>query len=278
MPATALGMGGMYILGCEGGRIGFFPGDLFSTAWTTDQYDPGEWNHIAVVMTTSDPTARAYSDVTAYLNGQPIHSAAKTFPWFLTRAVSVGNHQYADWSDYEGLVYEPRVSLGALTPDQFTVVAPSGGLSAPDSVTAASNGGPAVLSVPLGNTAATDFHVTGISYSGTHAAAFSDTTITPLVILPGGGAEILVAFAPSGSGLAEATLTLTTDDPAHATLAVGLSVDVHDPGIVIDPVITEFLASNGSGLADGDGDRDDWIEIFNPGNAAVSLFYQIQKP
>ena len=31
-----------------------------------------------------------------------------------------------------------------------------------------------------------------------------------------------------------------------------------------DPVITEFSASNQSGLQDEDGDRPDWVEIHNP--------------
>ena len=38
-----------------------------------------------------------------------------------------------------------------------------------------------------------------------------------------------------------------------------------------DLVINELLASNGSGLADEDGDFSDWIEIHNPSNAAVNL-------
>ncbi len=35
--------------------------------------------------------------------------------------------------------------------------------------------------------------------------------------------------------------------------------------------ITEFLASNGRGLVDADGDRPDWIELWNGGNTAVNL-------
>jgi len=36
-------------------------------------------------------------------------------------------------------------------------------------------------------------------------------------------------------------------------------------------VINEFLANNTEGLRDGDGNREDWIEIFNPNTEAVSL-------
>jgi hypothetical protein len=37
------------------------------------------------------------------------------------------------------------------------------------------------------------------------------------------------------------------------------------------PVVTEFMASNGSTLDDGDGNSPDWIEVFNAGDAAVDL-------
>src|SRR5438034_10646883 len=37
------------------------------------------------------------------------------------------------------------------------------------------------------------------------------------------------------------------------------------------PRITEFMAANGSVLADEDGEYSDWIEIHNPDNAPISL-------
>ena len=37
------------------------------------------------------------------------------------------------------------------------------------------------------------------------------------------------------------------------------------------PVISEFLASNDSGLQDEDGERSDWIELYNAGNTALDL-------
>jgi hypothetical protein len=36
-------------------------------------------------------------------------------------------------------------------------------------------------------------------------------------------------------------------------------------------VINEFMASNGTGLTDEDGDYPDWIEIYNPGTMAINL-------
>ena len=37
------------------------------------------------------------------------------------------------------------------------------------------------------------------------------------------------------------------------------------------PIINEFLAANRAGMADQDGDPEDWIEIYNPGRRAVNL-------
>ena len=41
--------------------------------------------------------------------------------------------------------------------------------------------------------------------------------------------------------------------------------------LAMDPVITEFMASNHSTLLDGDGDASDWIEIYNPSDQAIRL-------
>ena len=121
-PGLALNMGGMYALGvAANGQIGFFHGDNTNDlSWTTAQAT-SSWTHLAVVMETTDPSAMNYHTITAYVDGSPIHSAGHTFPWFLDRATSVGNHQYnLGWGPMDGLVYEPRISLGALDPSEFT--------------------------------------------------------------------------------------------------------------------------------------------------------------
>lgn len=38
-----------------------------------------------------------------------------------------------------------------------------------------------------------------------------------------------------------------------------------------EPQITEFLASNGSGIVDGNGDHSDWIEVHNPSGTDIDL-------
>lgn len=43
------------------------------------------------------------------------------------------------------------------------------------------------------------------------------------------------------------------------------------PILASEPIISELMAENSSGLRDEDGDRPDWIEIHNPGPGAVDL-------
>ena len=60
-----------------------------------------------------------------------------------------------------------------------------------------------------------------------------------------------------------------------AMKAIALFVCLLAPGcpevLQAAPVISEILASNSRILADEDGDFSDWIEIYNPSSAPVSL-------
>jgi hypothetical protein len=62
--------------------------------------------------------------------------------------------------------------------------------------------------------------------------------------------------------------------PRFARFLVSLSsllVLLSGANLRADPVITEFMASNTTTLADEDGAFPDWIEIFNPDATAVNL-------
>ena len=63
------------------------------------------------------------------------------------------------------------------------------------------------------------------------------------------------------------TLTATGDSPHPATSQITVGVDVES----LDPIITEFLADNETGLTDPDGDFSDWIEIHNPNPFAIDI-------
>ena len=58
-------------------------------------------------------------------------------------------------------------------------------------------------------------------------------------------------------------------DSLFALLLIGSAL----PGYLSaqQPVLNEFLASNDTGLQDEDGDRSDWIEIYNPSTSPLNL-------
>jgi len=64
-----------------------------------------------------------------------------------------------------------------------------------------------------------------------------------------------------------------------AVLALALAL-APVAGHAVDPVISEFMASNEASIADEDGSHADWIEIYNPGGTAVDLggWYLSDKP
>jgi len=57
--------------------------------------------------------------------------------------------------------------------------------------------------------------------------------------------------------------------PAALCLTLGLSLGLFSARSQV--IISEFVASNGSTLADEDGDYSDWIELYNPGATGVNL-------
>lgn len=60
-------------------------------------------------------------------------------------------------------------------------------------------------------------------------------------------------------------------NPLITTLFVFASISNSSGDTIEDAQITEFLASNGSGIQDADGDRSDWVEIRNTSNTAGDL-------
>ncbi|OJW17107.1 MAG: hypothetical protein BGO49_08155 [Planctomycetales bacterium 71-10] len=53
----------------------------------------------------------------------------------------------------------------------------------------------------------------------------------------------------------------------------GAAVQALEPRTLLAavPIISEIVASNGGGLKDQDGDRSDWIELYNAGDEAIDL-------
>lgn len=64
---------------------------------------------------------------------------------------------------------------------------------------------------------------------------------------------------------------------AHGTTSEELTVIVVNSG---EPIISEFLANNGGGLSDEDGETSDWIEIYNSTSSSLNLngYYLTDDP
>lgn len=128
-----------------------------------------------------------------------------------------------------------------------TSVPGTAGLSAPSSVVGTTNGSALILSVPVGNSAGVTYNITGLSYGGPAGSDFGDSIVTPFPIGAGGNENLTIDFSPSSGGLAEATLTLATDDPSNPSIELDFSIEVHDPEIAIDSSLEfgEFLTLPG---------------------------------
>lgn len=145
-----------------------------------------------------------------------------------------------------------------------------------------------------GPTASLTYLLTTTRPAGTSAAAVAVEVTDQPVIFSFGAGESLVAPGTSvtlnwdvanttaldlngtdvtGQSSLVVTPSTTTDytltaSNVNGTISKGLRVRVVLPG---EPIISEFLTQNDSGLLDEDGGASDWIEIHNPGNDPVLL-------
>ena len=94
--------------------------------------------------------------------------------------------------------------------------------------------------------------VTG-SGAGPYVFTFTQPAAGP-VTFSWAGAHSIVDTAASPNAFGGTTWTVTLSGTGHGTL-----------------VLNEFLAANGVGLADEDGEQQDWIEIYNSGATTVNL-------
>lgn len=91
-----------------------------------------------------------------------------------------------------------------------------------------------------------------------------------------GGGPYVFQFAPPANGLVQLSWVASPGIadlalPANAFVPAGWSYQLDPNATAGDLVITEILAANQSGLADEDGQQEDWIEIYNRGSGTVNL-------
>jgi len=95
------------------------------------------------------------------------------------------------------------------------------------------------------------------SSGGALLLAAADGVTASDVLYPALAADVALARMPDG-GVWQSTVLVTPGQTNPATASPLL-------------VINEFLASNDTGITDEAGDHEDWVELYNPGDAAVSL-------
>jgi hypothetical protein len=207
-----------------------------------------EWHYVAVVFTHDglpEVGGRIGGTLTYYydtnLHSVTVPAGKGPFGDSLNRVIGVGRHPLGfAGDDFSGLVYEPRVTLGALRDkDLLFTIAPDSdpSLLAIDSITESTNGTAIAFDIPLRNAFGTslNLNISNVSVSGTHQGDFVVTSFDPLVEADGGRGNIRVDFTPSsGDGIYEATLTIHSNDPLKPSFDIELSVDVRDPIVQID--------------------------------------------
>ena len=95
-------------------------------------------------------------------------------------------------------------------------------------------------------------------------AQFSTMILIVISLISGCKQESSQTLQPISNDQQEVRNRMAVPPPADIPAS---SADVESPVLLI----SEFLAANDSGLKDADGDRTDWIEIYNPGDSAVDL-------
>jgi len=134
-PAMGFQWAGEQILGVStDGHIGYFDGDNGAlTTWSTTSWTAGQWHHLAVVLSNprnsdaslGNGSSSLFTNITSYLDGVPIASSVNFTINYRTRNISAGMHQGFDKTGaFSGLIYEPRMTLGALNPTNFTIFNP----------------------------------------------------------------------------------------------------------------------------------------------------------
>ena len=94
----------------------------------------------------------------------------------------------------------------------------------------------------------------------------SDTESAEIDAGVGGINTTMGSVSVSPTGTTSYTLT-ATNGGGSVSAQVTIGVDV----VLLDPVLSEFLASNDASLADEDGVFSDWIEIYNPNVFEIDL-------
>ncbi len=123
----------------------------------------------------------------------------------------------------------------------FTVVVPASGVVQFGNVVVGSMSGP--QTVRIQNDGTTDLTISGVSLSGTDAAAFAfNGPSVPVVVTPGSSVDWTSTCSPATTGSKTATLSFTHDDVANSPGQVVLSCSgvPSEPTLSLDPTSLSF--------------------------------------
>jgi hypothetical protein len=211
-----------------------------------------QWHYVAAVFKYDGLPAvngRIGGTLTYYFNDNfPLGSVPvikAPFGDSLNRVIGVGRHpQGFGGDDFNGLVYEPRVSLGARANNQLLFYIPPNSnpeLRTSTSVSRNSTGNPLQIQIPLRNPVGTtlDLEISSVTLSGPEASSFVVSSFSNRVSANGGSGNATIDFTPTlGGGVYTATLLINSNDPLKPAYEIPLSVDVRDPAIVMDRAIS----------------------------------------
>ncbi len=212
----------------------------------------GEWHYAAAVFTATGLSGGDVSgDFTFYLDGDDpvgtVQGATITdFGDSLNRTIAVGMHPLGFGGDFfQGLIYEPRVSLGAL---------------APGALLYASNPRPAIA----------DFSAapSNIAAGGSATLSWEVTGADSVTI---GGVPGPLASDAGSAVVSPADTTTYTLTASNANGDSTATATVYVDAAPLPPLLNEFMADNADTIDDGDGDSSDWIELKNPNAFSVDL-------
>lgn len=255
-----------------------FPDMLLGTA-----LNDGQWHHVAY-------TADAAADVTQlYIDG--VLAGTTTTPLFTFPAFNnfeIGRLGRSSPTDaYAGSVDELRIYDTVLSSNEIATLAGAPVndplLQVQATQTFSNNGSTQVLSVPFSNTGINQtLTLTGaapVTISGQDAANFTVASYDNN-LAPGAAGNIRINFNPPYSGTFLATLTIASNDAAHPTKDVNLSVEVKDPVATASATALDFgtfatapqTQTRTLTITNGGGKSD--LQVYNLivlGNAAFSV-------
>ena len=111
--------------------------------------------------------------------------------------------------------------------------------------------------------------------SGTYVSPTNTGSSPLLKDTDGDGLDDDVEVSPSNGHITNPNLADSDGDGFDDPFEINFGTDPNDntdfPNTLIPLVINEIMASNLTGLEDGNGGREDWIEIYNPNNQVVNL-------